>query len=383
MRKFFSIFTTLFLFCNQAFATTDSSFKNRKLELSLSLAKDTLQQTEDNFIVSPFSLYIVADMLANGAKGETLQKLQQKILDKSTSLSLKDINEEITSTIKNLSSAIEINNAIWGNEFKPEYIEIIKSLPAEIFDLPEHTNFINTWVENKTHGLIKDLLEPQTISSEDNELFLVNTVYFKGKWDIPFDPQNTEQQEFNSLNQNSSANLVKMMYQEGDVKYYENNVFQALRLPYQNSDYIDIILPKEDVDFKEFINKLTVDDLNFSYTIEDVHIYLPRLETEYKVELNDYFKKLQIPVFIGDEKKDFSIMSKFPCHVSKIIHQANIQLDEEGTTASAATEVDMLEDGFSEMLIAEKPKIFNANRPFIYIINDGLFLGVYTQGKLF
>ena len=369
------------LSCPAGHTATSSTLKNQKLELSLSLLKENIEKANDNFIVSPFSIYMMTDMLANGAKGKTLLGLQKKILDKTDQLSIEDITSALANEMKNQSSAIEINNSIWGNKFKDEYKEIINTLYTEIFDLPLTTDTINTWIENKTHGMIAQVLTPKPTFPD--ELYLVNTVYFKDKWQQSFTKEDTKKKRFHSLNKSMLPDFVNMMYQEnGDIPYYENDKLQAIRLSYKKRDYIDIILPKEHIDFKKFIKDLNVSDLNFSYIPSEVHISLPRLETEYRFDLKDFIKNLNIPMFKEDTGFDFSAMCSKDCHVTKIIHQAKIQLDEEGTTAAAVTTTVMY-DSFGEESFPILPKIFNANRPFIYIINDGLFIGAYTQGKLF
>lgn len=376
MYKIFSFFMALFLFWNNAWAK--DILKNQELELSLSLLKDNIEKRDDNFIVSPFSVYVIADMLANGAKGKTLQGLQNEILDKSGTISLESINQALKSQIKKQSSATEINNSIWGNNFKDDYKKIKKSLFVEIFDLPSNTGIINNWVREKTHGLIKDILNP-TITQED-DLFLVNTVYFKDGWKKQFDKKDTKRKKFYSIRKGLIPAFVKMMYLEDNrIDYYENAQFQAIRLVYKKGDYIDIILPKEKVDFVQFVKKLTIDDLNFSYRNEKVHISLPRFETEYSFSLNNFIRNLNIPISKDDEGVDFSAMCE-KCFVKDIVQKAKIQLDEEGTVAAAATMVVM--DSFGSAM-EDNYKIFNANRPFIYIINDGLFVGVYMQGKMF
>lgn len=91
-------------------------------------------------------------------------------------------------------------------------------------------------------------------------------------------------------------------------------------------------------------------------------------------------KKLNIPMFEEDTDVDFSAMSTSKHCIEKILQKAKIQLDEEGTIAAAATAV--MDDSF-EIESYATPKIFNAKRPFIYIINNGLFIGAYTKGELF
>ena len=352
-------------------------FKEAQLQFSLKLLKADLEK-EKNIVVSPFSIYMIADLLANGAQTETLAKLREKITDPEGKLSMEDINSLLMQYIENLSSAVEINNSVWGNKFRFGYIKTVQSLKADIFVLPKSTDRINDWVEKKTHGYTKNIIEKK--KTDPNDLFLVNTVYFKDKWQNEFDAADTKKEEFQSLSLPREPDMVMMMYQDNDdIFYYEDDNLQAVRLFYKKGNHIDIILPRRNKSFKRTIEALTAKDLQFDYRREKVHIWLPRFKIAYKSELNDYFKNWQIPLFFNDKDRDLTAMCG-DCFVKKIIHQAEIILDEEGTVARAASISYMFEGAPAEEI---KPKIFKADRPFIYIINDGLFAGAYVNGELY
>ena len=84
-----------------------------------------------------------------------------------------------------------------------------------------------------------------------------------------------------------------------------------------------------------------------------------------------------------DEKRaDFSGISSDPSglYVSKVLHQAVVEVNEEGTEAAAATAVVMM----TRMAMVYEPYEFNCNRPFIFIIHDKvqnsiLFIGKYSK----
>ena len=358
-------------------ADKSAIFKEAQLRLSLELLKADLSE-EKNTVISPFSIYTIADLLANGAQNETLAKLREKITDPQGKLSLADINSLLLQYEKSFSPAVEIHNSVWGNKFRFGYIKTVRSLKADIFVLPESTGKINDWVEKKTHGYIKNIMEKKKTGPD--ELFLVNTVYFNDKWQNKFDAADTKEEEFHSLRLPKEPDLVKMMYQEqDDIPYYEDDKLQAIRLFYKKGDHIDIILPNKYGNFKKTVSELTARDLQFDYQYKKVRIWLPRFKVSYNLELNDYFKNWRIPLFADDKDRDLTVMCG-ECFVEKIIHKAEIVLDEEGTVAAAATVVD---GWYTAMAEKEEPKVFKADHPFIYIINDGLFAGAYVNGELY
>ena len=81
------------------------------------------------------------------------------------------------------------------------------------------------------------------------------------------------------------------------------------------------------------------------------------------------------------DSADFSGMTKSNgIYISKVIHQAVVDINEEGTEAAAATAVVIME----QCAIIEKKINFVCNRPFIFIIhekkkNATLFYGKYVK----
>lgn len=62
---------------------------------------------------------------------------------------------------------------------------------------------------------------------------------------------------------------------------------------------------------------------------------------------------------------------------TRLIHKANIQIDERGSTAAASTVLEFLRS---------MPRLFNCNHPFVFVIHDQkfneiLFAGIYRGPK--
>lgn len=94
---------------------------------------------------------------------------------------------------------------------------------------PEARSEINTWVENKTHNMIKDLLPPGSIDKATN-LVLVNAAYFKGIWENKFDPELTKPEVFYITP--SKQTIVDMMHVEATFNHGDDvlKVFKNFKL---------------------------------------------------------------------------------------------------------------------------------------------------------
>ena len=223
LKKTLFIFSLLISFAVQAennrFAPRDAD-----LYLATKFLKTTYEQQKDNFVVSPLSVYAASTLLANGATGKSFYELEENILDPneeygrvfaldgknrtdSENASINHINKTLQSYI-NSKTQFEINNSIWGNDFRPDYIETVKAqLNAEANPLPDHTSVINNWVKEKTKNRIQKILQEQETSPD--QLYLVNTVYFKNEWIRPFNARQTTVQDFHSLD--GQVDQVNMM----------------------------------------------------------------------------------------------------------------------------------------------------------------------------
>lgn len=78
------------------------------------------------------------------------------------------------------------------------------------------------------------------------------------------------------------------------------------------------------------------------------------------------------------------MLSDKPKIVTDIIHKANIDIDEKGTEAAAAT-INVKVSGalvFAPLDPQQWYIPFFADRPFVFMMNNGDFIGVYTKEKL-
>jgi serpin B len=202
-------------------------------------------------------------------------------------------------------------------------------------------------------------------------LYLVNTIYFKDNWKTSFEKDATREQVFYALSGQSKK--VPMMHKELKVEYAENTKLQSIKLPYKNGGSMVIYLPKEGVDFKEFISKLSEEDLNLNYVSVKVSVSLPKFKIDKQTDVIPLFKELGVNEIFNKRTHDLSAITGIDAYVDKIAHRAVVEIDEEGTEAAAAAAIRVVERG-----MAPKPRIFEANRPFLFFITQGDFIGIYT-----
>lgn len=351
-----------------------------------------LQQAESqkNLFISPTSISTALAMVYNGAKGET-----QTAIAKTLSLqgiSLADLNQGNAALKASLETgsgkvAIDIANSLWlGKTYSvlPDFIQrVAETYEAKISTVDfakkqEAANVINAWVKEQTQGKIEEIVndvDPNTIA------FLVNAIYFKGKWSEEFKKADTKEMPFTLLD--GSQKQRPMMSQSGDYSYYENDQFQAVALPYGGGRLpygegrwsFYVFLPKPGVSLDKFYETLTAENWEQwmqQFRTEDVDIKLPRFKVEYDITLNDSLKAMGMEVAFDLNKADFSGMTEEKAAIDKVRHKTFVEVNEEGTEAAAATSVGPV--------AASIPLQMVVDRPFFAAIRDGetgtiLFMG--------
>ena len=173
-----------------------------------------------------------------------------------------------------------------------------------------------------------------------------------------------------------------MNRRENGITVAQGDGFLRCSLPLQHIGRMTFLLPDEDTTLSallgspERIRALLHDGGEIR---ANVRIKLPKFQFQDRIDLNETLQSLGIGIaFSGDA--DLSGMGNFAAHISNVLQESYIGVDEKGVEAAAYTEVVMSK---SLALPEELPEIdFFLTRPFLYAIeaNDGtvLFLGTVT-----
>ncbi|VDM82998.1 unnamed protein product [Strongylus vulgaris] len=104
---------------------------------------------------------------------------------------------------------------------------------------------------------------------------------------------------------------------------------------------------------------------------------VPKMKVETDYKLKEALIKMGIDDMFSDEADLSGIVKSPKLKVSDAAHKAIIEVDEEGTTAAAASTVKIV----PMMLIMEEPKKFVADHPFLFILTkdmNPLFMGQFV-----
>ncbi|XP_067897753.1 serpin I2-like [Heterodontus francisci] len=388
------LFSSLLLLCEEMLICSSDSIPS---DITIGFAVDLYHairsvQKDQNLICSPMSVSLGLGMIELGARGTTLKQLRKGLhFDKTQEgkeFSILKNQSKIISTGSRqyklkLANAIYIQN---GYHLTEQYLhsnhEFFENTVRKVNfqDSVSAANIINTWIANQTSGKVKNLVTSQSFSSL-TKLVLVNAIYFKGTWKHKFNSENTRLMEF--IKQDGSVVEVPMMHQQAMSRFGYFTAgkmsYQVLEVPYSGDEAsIILALPAKGNDLIELEKLITPQVIQHwlsTMTEDDIEINLPRFKIQQKLDLKEPFGVLNITE-IFENGSDLSGIANSPdLHISEAVHQAFIEINEEGSEAAAST-------GMTASIMSLTRHQFMADRPFVFLIWSNLTGSVLFVGRV-
>ncbi|MEA2015673.1 MAG: serpin family protein [Actinomycetota bacterium] len=374
-------------------ASVDKNLVDANTNFGFNIFKKLINEdSEKNVFISPLSVLLALAMTYNGALGDTSLEMADAL--EFEGFDLEELNSgfsDLMAAVKNADSEIDraIANSIWygmGYDIKKDFIERNeKYYDSEIneidFSGARAVDTINGWIEEETRGKIDRMI---SAIPEGAVMYLINAIYFKGRWTYPFDEEQTVDDDF--YLDGGTAKKVPMMSLKEKFDYYKGDNFSALRLPYgEEKMSMYTILPDKGVDVDGVVESMDEEkwnSLKSSLRSSEVSLKMPRYKIEYGIKLlNDTLTELGMGIAFDPDRADFSgIISNESAHIwiSRVLHKAFIEVNEKGSEAAAATVVEMVESAVPDGGIIE----FTVDRPFFFIIADDRSGSILFMGRV-
>jgi serpin B len=350
-------------------------------------------EADKNVFISPVSIEYCLAMVANGAQGNTYTQMAQA--SGWGAMPLTQVNAGFQTLTTRLLTAdphvqLTLADSLWLDN-KASFLAAFKDTNTQYFNAelravnftdPATVPAINNWVKTKTQGMIPTLLTKDDVDDQ-TLLVLLNALYFKGMWTVPFDPKLTTDQPFTLTDGTNQA--VKMMQRSDKLSYYEDATLQMVRLPYGDGRLSMIVmLPAAGATLAATAQSVFT-ETNWSlvankFRVRQGTLNLPRFSSHYFVDLPTALQALGISDAFT-KLANFSGISNTPSYISKVKHKTALEVNEEGTKAAAVTGVLMPRTlAFHRH---EPPFVMTVNHPFLLALQneDGalLFLGQITR----
>jgi len=342
---------------------------------------------DENGVVSPASIAIALAMARAGARGETAAQMDEvlrSVAADSNAPWLNALDQALTSRSgtfqdmagKDVDVALRIANAPFAQRdmtLEPAYLEALAArfgAGVRLVDYKTDTEgvrqAINAWVSDQTEARIRELLAKGDLDAM-TRLVLVNAIYLKAAWLTPFAVEGTKPAPFTRLD--GSTVDVPMMAAIETLPYADGAGWRAVELPYVGDALaLTVIVPDDLASFTASLDEPTFEAIaaKLADGTANVTLAFPKFGTETKTDLAEVLGPLGMPDAFDPTKADFSgITDAERLYISAVIHQANIDVDEKGTEAAAATAVVMRATALPSGQVT-----FNVDHPFLFALRD-------------
>jgi serpin B len=348
--------------------------RNNRFGLEL-MAK--LHMDGQNLFLSPFSIASALQMTSGAAAGQTLSEMLKTMHVED--VALPEANRALIDlTLGHLGKALALANSLWGNsevvtlnedfaaECRKDYFAEVRALP---FAEPGTLLTINGWIKDRTAGKIPQLLDK---IPRDAAGYLISAVHFKDAWHRAFDVARTHEADFTLGG--GRHKKVQMMNAFGDYPYLETGEYQAVGLAFGEKRHAVMwfLIPAGGRPLSDVLGMIDAVRLReiAGAPRRRGSVSIPRFTLRYKAELTDALQEMGIAQAFDARTADFSHFSSGAGRfvISRVLHEAVLEVKEEGAEAAAATAVEAMPTAVA--VPQEKPFQFVADQPFFVAILD-------------
>ncbi len=350
----------------------------QQVELNGDFATKFLQMenNKQNMVYSPLSIKYALNMLKDGAKGNTKAQIE------------KVVGNLYMPRYNSIDKTMSFANAIYTRDNYSQYIKddykniLMGKYNAEIkYDKFENAKNVNKWIEDKTLGVIKNMIKDEVVKDPNTKVLLINALAVDMDWESPFENKDTEREPFKLADGNImyATTLIKETSNE-NITYYKDDNITSLTMPLKKYEDTQLeftaIMPNENLE--EYINNFTMNKFNdikeelkpASTTQYGIEINIPKFKFEYDLKLKEDLIKMGITDAFEEDKADLTNMTYSPLglYVDDALHKADIEFTEKGVKAAATTVIIAKDE--ATFITENKPIEIKFDKPFLYVITD-------------
>jgi serpin B len=344
-----------------------------------------------NFAFSPVSVQLALAMAWAGARGDTAREIAEVSAFQGLEPEVHAaFAKEVRRWNGGMATGPELrvaNAAFMSGGFKAyqEYRDLLSSSYGAAIEQVAGSEEafrkrVNRWVEQATRGKIRRLMPPPEPGEIPSSLVLANAVYFHGNWQEPFNRRFTIPGRFEL--ESGVTVAVPMMTRTGVRRWARRPDVELVDLAYQGGETSMVIaLPPPGQRLASLEGQLSTALLEnwwTSFRTGPVGLVVPRftLDPPGSIRLDAALKALGMRAAFDPGRADFRRIADFrePFWLAAAYHKAMVQVDEEGTTAAAAT-------ALRAVAIVEVPTMI-VNRPFLFFIVDWPSGAILFMGRV-
>jgi serpin B len=346
----------------------------------------TSHDDDKNQIMSPISIALALSLLESGADGKTQQDLQHALLEN------KAAQEKVLAVYRQLQKRVSVDkdnakltiaNALFQDKTLKINVDYATAITQCLDSQVQQVDFqnqleqtrqqVNQFISQKTNQKIPELFKPGVLRQQDR-FILANAIYFKASWRKAFVKSQTKKDTFYRNGRDTDKQQVDFMQTTQSLYHSSFNDYNVdvLEMPYGDADLphdlsMYIILPKTRDGVRDLEKGLTGPKLHYIINTSQqkyVNVQLPKFNVRSSIDLKPILMKMGLDSLFSNEA-NFDRLSDTPIQIDSSIHEAYLNLDENGTEGAAAT-------GFAGVPMSvvdhEVAIPFKADHPFLYTI---------------
>ncbi len=345
-----------------------------------------------NVACSPYSVSAALAMTYAGARGDTAVEM-------ATVLGFTALGERVHPAQAHLAWRLKgdgtkglpefhVANALWGQRgygFRPEFLTLTQANYAAglrevdyVADTEGSRKTINGWVGDQTKGKIPELI-PGGVLSGDTRLVLTNAIYFKGAWLNEFLTKDTTDGKFHVTPTETVP--ARLMSRTAPAAFFEGDGVKVVRLPYRgDTKSMLLVIPDDLTGLTAVEAKLTAEQVakwRAGLHKGEVMLTLPKFKVTGKSRLGEALEQMGMPSAFDEAKADFTGMTeREKLFIGAVIHEAVVEVDEQGTVAAAATG--------ATVTARSLPRVveIRADRPFLFLIVEDATQAILFAGRV-
>ncbi|MFZ5845841.1 MAG: serpin family protein [Actinomycetota bacterium] len=344
--------------------------------------------TRDNLVLSPYSVAVALAMTRAGAAGRTASEMDS-VLHAPPGDRLHGGMNELSARLESRSRshelpeggkaevALSVASSLWGQHDLAWEQEFLDTLAREygagmrlvdyVADAERARELVNEWTAEHTRDKITELV-PEGVFDALTRLALVNAIHFKAPWLEPFEDERNGARFTLGDGEQVEVDLVTQLLMQAE--YAEGSGWVAARMPYVGGELAMALVVPEDLGaVEEGLDAAWLGELlgGFARAEGGVRVTMPRWDFRSRLSVREALSELGMPTAFDPEAADFTKMTPDErLHISHVLHEATITVDEKGTEAAAATAVVM---GVTSAPV-EPPREVTADRPFLFVVHD-------------
>ena len=366
----------------------DETFLAGLQDFSARSAAVILPGREGNVCYSPLSLSMALSLLTAGTEGDSQTQLLSALGMEGQEIQwLAQQNGALVRYLwrEDDNGSLKLANSLWVDQDALLRESFAQLAAEEFYAASREVDFsaggveeqISQWISDQTEGLLR----PQLDTDTDQLLAIINTLYFKDAWRIPFQEQDTTTETFTT----GEGAQVETSFLNGVFSahgYARGEGYIKTLLPFAGGCQMVLILPEEGISPASLLEDPALGAELFSGELDqqaDITLALPKFSFDTTLDLVEAMKTMGVTDIFGDQA-DLSGMLDQRAYVSSIQQGTHVSVDENGAEAAAYTSI-----GINTMAMPAplEQLTIRLDRPFLFAINSDngipLFVGVVSD----